>query len=147
MALRTQRVEPKSRLGDTYGRSTHRPRDEREHISLPDLVTEALVTPEEYARVQERLTRNKAQGGRVVQAYLLRGMARCESCGRHWRGKLYRSRGWSDFRYICNGTDGRRQRIKCTSRSMDGPNLERRIWERIRAFLATPDVFLAAVEG
>ncbi len=51
VALRTHRVEPKRRLGDTYGKSTHRPRDASEHVPIPGLVTEAMVTPEEYERV------------------------------------------------------------------------------------------------
>jgi len=146
VALRTQRVEPKMRLGATYGKSTHRPRDARDHIPLPGLVSEALVTAEEYARVQERLARNRAQGGKVVQAYLLRGMIRCEICGRHCRGKLQRYRDRTYYHYVCNGAERRVDGTRCPLCSINGPSLEARIWDRVVSFLTNPEVFLTAVE-
>jgi len=103
VALRTLRVEPKRRLGLTYGKSTHKLRDPSEHISLPGIVSEAIVTAEEYELVQEKLTKNKAQGGRVFYSSLLRGMIRCESCGRLWRGHTCKSSGRTYLRYICGG--------------------------------------------
>ena len=147
VALRTKKAEPKTRLGPTYGKSTTVPRDEQEHISLPGIVAEALVTPEEFDRVQERLARNKAEGGRVLQAYLLKGLVLCEGCGRHWRGKLYRRRGSQHHRYICNGSERGRHGLRCSPQSVDGPRLETRVWDRVVSFLSEPELFLSSLEG
>ena len=146
VALRTLRVEPKRRLGLTYGKSTHKLRDPSEHISLPGIVSEAIVTAEEYELVQEKLAKNKAQGGRVFYSYLLRGMIRCESCGRLLRGHTCKSRGRTYLRYICGGRNKQGLGIGCSEPSVDGKRLEESLWNRVVDFLISPEVFLTAVE-
>jgi len=146
VALRTQKVEPKTRRGFTYGKSTHRPRDPGEHIPLSGIVDRAYVSPEDFERVQMRLARNKAEGGKSVQRYLLRGMLRCESCGRRWRGKVERYRDTIYYRYVCGGMGKKYASIRCSVKSIKGPELERRAWGRVVEFLENPDVFLTAVE-
>ena len=70
-------------------------------MAIPNVISEAVVTPEEYEAVQRRLAANKAQGGRVVQSYLLRGRLPCEVCSRRLRGKLARGKGMAYCRYLC----------------------------------------------
>ena len=145
-ALRTLSVLPSKRLGHTYGKSTHRQRDPKEWIPLPGLVKETYVSQEEFAQVEDRLARNKAQGGTVKQPYLLRGVIRCEACGRPWRGKVGRHGGSTYYRYICSGTDRRRAGPRCDVSSIKGQDLEERIWKRVVEFLTAPEVFLSAAQ-
>ena len=145
-ALRTQSALPSERRGNTYGKSSRRQRDPSDWVLLPDLVAEAYVSHEDFALVQERMARNKAQGGTVRQQYLLRGTVRCEGCGRPWRGKIERYKGAVKHRYICSGTDRARPGRLCTAPSMNGQKLEKRIWQRVVEFLTTPEVFLAAAK-
>ena len=147
VALRTHRVEPATRRGPTYGKSSSRARDTAEHMPLNGLVTEALITREQFDRVQERLAQNKAEGGRVVQEYLLRGRVRCEECSRHCRGKVQRLKGRMYYRYLCNNRDRYSGVTPCRHSSIRVPELERRIWDSVVAFLTDPDVFVSAAEG
>ena len=147
VALRTQAVEPKVRRGQTYGKTSSRRTDEQDQCPIPGLVEEPVVTPEEYARVQERLARNKAEGGKVTQFYLMRGMLRCEQCGQRWRSKIQRRGSRVYYRYLCSGAEGSDKGVTCDSKSVNGPVIETRVWDRIVAFLSNPDLFLSAVEG
>ena len=146
VALRTQRVEPKQRIRATYGRSSHKPRDQSEHIHLPSLVSEPIVTPEEFDLVQQRLDRNKARGEKVVMAYLLRGMVRCEHCSRHWRGKATGKRGKTYYSYLCNGMEDKGNGFRCDASSMSGPKLEERVWAKVVEFLSQPELFLGTID-
>ena len=147
VALRTKAVEPKTRRGDTYGKSGRMSTVVNDQVSLPGLVTDQVVTPEEFARVQERLAVNKAQGGNVLYDYLLRGMVRCELCGRRWRGKAHRARGTIYLRYLCPGLQNRPGGRRCVGGYAKGPHLESRVWDAVVTFLSDPEVFLGAVEG
>lgn len=120
---------------------------EDDQVPLPGLVTEQVVTPEEFARVQERLAINKAQGGKVLYDYLLRGMVGCEICGRRWRGKAHRVNGSVDLHYLCPGMQNRLGRRRCSGGYAKGANLEGRVWDAVVTFLSDPEVFLGAVEG
>ena len=103
VALRTRTVEPKYRRGDTYGKTGREHRDESEQIPLTGVVGEAIVSSEEFELVQRRLKRNKAEGGKVVQRYLLRRRVRCGECGRRLRGKVIRRPSKTYYRYMCRG--------------------------------------------
>ena len=52
-----------------------RQRSEEEQIPIPGLVADPVVSLEQFQQVQKRLARNKAQGGKVLHTYLLRGPA------------------------------------------------------------------------
>ena len=119
--MRTHRVEPAVRRGLTCGKSSSRPRNSLEHVPLAGLVAEALDTPDKFDGVQERLARNKAQGGRVVQEYLLRGRVRCEECGRNCRGKAQRLKAKTYYRYLCNIRERYSGVTACRRSSIRGP--------------------------
>ncbi|MCH8088977.1 MAG: recombinase family protein, partial [Chloroflexi bacterium] len=147
VALRTQAVEPKVRRLESYGKTSRKRRDEQDQLPLPGLVKEPVVSPEDFARVQVRLARNKAERGKVTQFYLLRGLLRCEVCGRRWRGKILRSGSRIYYRYLCIGTEARDDGMRCACGSLKGPVLEGRVWDRIVSFLSAPEVFLRLLRG
>lgn len=142
VALRTERAEPKNRVGPTYGKSSRVHRISGGLIPLPDLVSEAFVTKEEFDQVQQRLARNKANGGRVAQRYMLRGRVRCEVCGRKWRGKVVKSGKYHYYRYLCKGSEDPMAAQKCSAKPARGPDLENRVWEKTVKFLSNPTLFL-----
>ena len=145
VALRSKSVVPQTRKGSTYGKSTHTLRDVAGHVPLPGLVLEPVVTGEEFQVVQDRLARNKAEGGKVSQFYLLRGMVRCELCGRRYRGKRQRINGRTYYRYACTGRERPHTGVRCGAATSNGPGLEARIWDRVVEFLIQPEVFLDAI--
>jgi len=146
VALRTERAEPKNRVGPTYGKSSSISRINGEPIPLPDLVSEAIFTQEEFSRVENRLAQNKANGGRVVQKYMLRGRIRCELCGRKWRGKVVKSGKYRYHRYLCKGCEDPMATQKCSAKSLRGPDLEDRIWEKTLEFLSNPMLFIGSLQ-
>ena len=145
VALRNKSVVPQTRKGATYGKSTHALRDVSEQVPLPGLVLEPVVTEEEFQLVQDRLARNKAEGGKVAQFYLLRGMVRCELCGRRYRGKRQQINNRTYFRYACPGRERPNTGVRCGAATSNGPELESRVWDRVVEFLTRPEVFLDAV--
>ena len=145
VALRNKSVVPQTRKGSTYGKSTHRFRDVSEQVPLPGLVLEPVVTEEEFQLVQDRLDRNKAQGGKVSQFYLLRGMVRCELCGRRYRGKRQRINDRTYYRYACPGRERPDTGVRCGAATSNGPELEARVWDRVVEFLTRPEIFLEAI--
>lgn len=82
--------------------------DDANAIQLPDGTIPALVTPDEWNAVQERLQRNKQEAtrnNRNPHDFLLRaGFARCGHCGYVMTAKSSGATG----RYLCNGISGRR---------------------------------------
>ena len=144
-ALRVQAVEPASRRGPTYGKTGRRQTTEEEQVPIPGLVSELAVSLEQFQQVQERLALNKAQGGKVVHTYLLRGRVRCEQCGRRMRGKFRTYNGRTYCRYVCSGNETPNGAVRCGGRSQHGSTLEGRVWNKIVAFLLEPEVFLGAV--
>ncbi len=113
---------------------------------IPNVVSQATATRQEYERVQHRLAANKAQGGRVNQRYLLRGRLQCEVCSRRLRGRVIRSKGKAYYRYLCPAIESQVKGNRCSSRSVSGPLLESSIWERTVAFMLEPELFIRAVE-
>lgn len=145
-ALRHEAVLPKTRKGQTYGKTSTRPRFTGAQVVLPDLVERASVTPEEFDAVQVRRAQNKALGGRRFHEYLLRGMVFCDIDGNHFTGTTQRSHRAS-YAYRCTGRNREAGRPRCRSRVLPGPTLEQAVWDAVKGFLEQPELFLTEVEG
>ena len=145
VALRTKAVEPGYRIGHTYGKTGRRRTDPADQVTIEGLVSEPIVSVEEFDLVQRRLARNKAQGGRASRNYLLRGRLRC-ACGKKWRGKTQRKNDSTYYRYVCPGREAAGP-DRCSMISVNGSQLEEQVWEKAVEFLTSPDVVLAEVEG
>jgi DNA invertase Pin-like site-specific DNA recombinase len=62
------------------------PRDQEDWIHLPDEVTPALVTPDQWERAQQGvIALRSAKSRNAARPYLLRGRAYCSVCGRIMR--------------------------------------------------------------
>ena len=145
VALRTKAVEPGYRIGQTYGKTGRRRTDPADQVTIEGLVSQPIVSLDEFDLVQRRLARNKAQGGRASQDYLLRGRLRC-ACGKRWRGKTQRKNDNSYYRYVCPGRETAGPDRRSMS-SVKGSHLEEQVWKKAVEFLTAPDVALAEVEG
>ena len=96
-ALKTEAVEPKVRRGLTYGKSGRRTRPESERILLEGLVERPVVTQEEFEAMNSVLKDNQrlALKNTKLRTYELKGMMRCEDCGRAYVGVTVKRRGRS----------------------------------------------------
>ena len=134
-ALRWETVEPERRFGSTYGKSSVRRR--RDPVDMPHVVVEdPVVTPHEFAHAQERLKLNKLHADRRARGvYILRGMVRCDRCGRAMGGGYSASHGYHVYR--CS---------KCTH-NRKGPSLEEAVWDTLVSFLMDPELVLQELEN
>ena len=122
-----------------------RPIDEWVH--LPGVVVERpIVTWDQFLEVQERLTLNKLRSKRNSRyPYLLRGMIRCETHNRTYRG--WRGRTETRVLYKCLGMDGVEFfPTACNRPSIGGQWLEQEIWDRAFALLSDPEKVIGEVE-
>jgi len=145
-ALRHEAVLPKARKGQTYGKTSNRLRSAADQVVLNGLLTQPVVSREEFEAVQERRVQNKTLGGHRTRQYLLRGMVFCESDGRHYTGTTQRSQR-TPYAYRCTARTREIGFPRCQSRILPGPQLERAVWEAVKAFLEQPELFLSEVQG
>mgnify|MGYP001558872923 CR=1 FL=1 len=141
-ALRWEGVEPKRRRGQTYGKSTCRPRRPEDTITLQGLVEQPIVSQEEFEQVQARRAHNKAYAGQRVRSYLLAGLLVCGLCGRRYSGTGASGRRFP-YGYRCTGGAQPVGRPRCRGKLLSGPWLEQQVWHRVREFLENPDLFIA----
>ena len=86
-ALKTEAVEPKFRRTPGHGRTSRRAPSADERISLVGLVSNPVVTEEEFEVVQQQFRHNQRYASRNSQReYLLRGLIRCQRCSRTYGG-------------------------------------------------------------
>jgi hypothetical protein len=103
-ALRRENVEPKKRMGDTYGKSSSRwaPNDQWHYLPQVKVIN-APLTWDEWLAVQRRLENNKLLAQRhATHDYLMRGILVCDMHRRRMRGWPYHKK----WRYVCPADDG-----------------------------------------
>ena len=146
-AMRKTYSRPAEGAGaNRYRRTSDKRRPIDEWVQLPNVAVEkAIVSWEEFLRMQERLLMNKKMSIRNAKLpYLLRGLMRCEVhnrtyCGRRQDGHhLYRCRG-------SNG-GGELTSERCPRPSLGGQGLESKVWARAVELLASPETVLAEAE-
>ena len=145
-ALRTKKIEPQHRYKPTHGKTGTTSRPVEEQVVLEHLILSPIVTPEEFASVQERRARNKAFGGKQVVQYLLRGMVVCCICGRRFTGVSTNGTHQRYTYYRCSRRHPAVGAPHCSNPTVSAPQLEAAVWKRVRRFLETPDVFFAEME-
>ncbi|MCH7656047.1 MAG: recombinase family protein [Chloroflexi bacterium] len=144
--LRTKKIEPQHRYKPTYGKTGTTSRPVEEQVVLEDLIIRPIVTPEEFASVQERRALNKAFGGKQVVQYLLRGMVVCCVCGRRFTGVSANGTHRRYTYYRCSRRHPAVGAPRCSNPPVSAPQLEAAVWDRVRRFLETPDVFFTEME-
>ncbi|KQR19345.1 hypothetical protein ASF71_19605 [Deinococcus sp. Leaf326] len=125
-----------------YGRRNSKGRNPSENVLTVQVP--AIVDRDMWEGAQQKMLINSRTAQRnAKRAYMLRGLIRCDSCGRSYAGHTGRREGL--FRYRCGG---RSHRIDlespiCTSPTLDGVHLEAQLWQRITEILSAPDEALA----
>ncbi len=105
-------------------------REPSERIAL---ATPALVSREQWERVQARLASNP-MAGRPSTGFLLRGLLRCALCGR----KMYGQRGRNERSYRCEGRDRLRHAENLCRNHVQAGRLDSAAWRAIvRTFADT----------
>lgn len=133
--IRNLVIQPIYRGELQYGRRAKKP---REVISAR---AEPLVSQELWDAAQETLKKNRLMAKNTDRVYLLRGIARCDLCGKKYSGSWTKRDG---VRYRCNGCTMFRQlqAEKCPARSFRGSDLEPVIWADIERWLRNPGEIL-----
>jgi site-specific DNA recombinase len=112
-------------------------REEQIPITVP-----ALVSPELFAAVQERLAEHKKHPGQTVAKprYLLAGLVVCKHCGYAYRGRTRGLRHNYAY-YCCYGTEPSRSHgLKvCSSRAIRVDRLDEAVWSDVRKLLSEPE--------
>lgn len=137
-------VLPKNpRKGTARYKNTRRElRPREEWIPLPD-ATPAIVSPELFDRVQQRLACHQRMASRNARhQYLLRGHVECARCGRRFYGEPMR--GYRYYRCA-----GRRRYVSidpCRNDAYEASELEALVLRELHRILADPALILAEVE-
>ncbi len=113
------------------------PRPREEWIRLPDHTTPAIITPDLWNVVQQRLDTNRGEWTRNMskaRQYLLRGLIVCAACGRPMYPEPNR-----DIRvYRCSSR--RSPEGKCGGSSVIANWIEVQVWEKIANILKNPQI-------
>ncbi len=124
-------------------KATCRERPKEDWIAVP---VPALIEPEKWAALQEKLSRAKKgrRGGRV-HSYHLSGLVACGLCGRAMAGQSGHSKNRTYRYYACLNTwdrangDRREPIPKCTNRLHRADILEEAVWAKVREWLNDPE--------
>jgi site-specific DNA recombinase len=125
-------------------RSVFRPREEWITVPVPALIDEVT-----FYRVQEQLKKNRAFSRRNLKRkdeYLLRCLVQCGVCG---RSMVAHSHGKHTY-YHCSGSvdpiSSQKPR-RCPAPQVYAPDLDRIVWDEIKALLRSPASLRAAFES
>jgi hypothetical protein len=136
-ALRQEKVEPRRRQSETYGKSSDRVKPLAESTLLPHIVIESPpLTWEEWLAVQDRLKANKLQAMRNAKRdYLLRSVIFCDTHRRRYHG-VPRDGKWG---YACSATS-EPGLGPCPEPRLSGPKLEGEVKALCRKVLGSPEI-------
>jgi len=128
------------------GEST-RPRPVEEWIQIP---VPAIVSAEQFARVQEVLIVNQQRARRNVKhEYLLRGLVSCGSCQLACRGSARDPQEVRYRYYVCRGKQHAVMSSRdepCTARFIPALQLDELVWADLCHLLQDPQIVAAALE-
>jgi len=138
------RIQEACRTGTTATPRRIRPREDWIAVaSIP-----AIVTQEQFDRVQAKLAQNQQFAGRnnTAQSYLLRGLVSCGVCGLACFGRCLHSQ----YRYYCcrgklSALHSYRE-TKCRSRFIPAEPIESLVWEDLCRLLTHPEAIGYALE-
>jgi site-specific DNA recombinase len=142
-------VARKTRPSDQKRANGTRRRERRpveEHITCTDHRTEALITPELWARanamINERVGERRGPGGNKHQ-FLFAGHLRCdkEGCGCRMTPELVRSKKRSCVlrSYRCSGNQPNRANPTGCTRQLGAKWLEEELWAKVEALVMESD--------
>jgi site-specific DNA recombinase len=117
-----------------------RPAHEWISVSVPVIVPEALWQ-QAQAQLQVNARHLVGRPGRRY-VYLLRGLIRCERCGRAYHGQLHHGTPI----YRCGGARRPVAGVRCRNRRWTARPLEAQVWAAVAAAIKQPDRLRAGAE-
>jgi hypothetical protein len=143
-ALKTESVEPKARIGSSYGKSGWRLRPESERIRLQGLVAHPIISETEYAWMQARFADNQKQSARnnKRRVYLLKQRIDCAACGAKYNSLSIVRRGIVYSYYICAGRSKKKLHgASCLSHTLKVDVVDQAVFSLVFDFLHSPGGF------
>jgi hypothetical protein len=141
-ALRYERVEPKKRIKNTFGKTSYRVKPMEEWHFLEGLVDKPIVTWEQFLAMRERLSLNRQYATRNAHHnFLLRGLIQCQECYARGVDRHYYGLGRSEV-YICSAMWAQISGEKCPSKAIPCRKIEEDVKAKVRTFLENPDIWL-----
>jgi len=112
-----------------YGKKSRGTRD------LIERVVPFIVSKELWYKAQETLKNNYNWGKqKPKRKYLLRGLIKCDKCGRTYIGYFHRNKTW----YRCNGNSKTVEVAfgeRCRSKNIKGEWIDEFVWEEIKSWI------------
>jgi site-specific DNA recombinase len=105
----------------------------------------SIITPPIFARVQQRLARNKevVVGRRATrQVYVLRGLLRCGYCGKRYSGMSTKG---NRLVYRCNGNNSAAD-TRCSASLLQAEVIEGQVWRTISNLIRNPEALRQDIE-
>ena len=121
-------------------------RPDEEQVPLPDGTIPALVAPEVFDAVQERVKRNQTRSVRnnrdPERALLRGGYVRCGYCG-HTMPMVRLNNGKYIYRCAIGGSG---EPVKCKYHGIMTHVLDAAVWDKVEAILTRPEIVAAELE-
>ena len=127
-----------NRRDESRGPVRMRPPSDWFAISVPPIISEALFYT---AQAQLRRNRSRFSGRPPSRIFLLRGLLRCEGCGRAYTGASM----YGTAVYRCTGRDRLEGVPPCRAKAQPADHVERLIWDTVVGVLRNPQVLAEKV--
>jgi len=127
-----------NRRDESRGHIRMRPASEWFPISVPPIISEAVF---HTAQAQLRRNRDRFSGRPPSRVFLLRGLLRCEGCGRAYTGASM----YGTAVYRCTGRDRLEGVAPCRAKAQPADDVERLIWDTVVGILRNPQVLAEKV--
>jgi site-specific DNA recombinase len=145
--------EPAKPMRLTRQRGHHSGRSAYEHVGPEQwlrIPVPALISAEQHALAQERLTRNSHLSPRNTRKpSLLQGILVCRECGHSYYRSSTRSKtGHLHHYYRCSGADGFRRpegRV-CAARHVRVDEIDELVWQQVLALLENPELIKTEID-
>lgn len=139
--LRYEKVLPKKRRKNTFGKTSFRIKPIEEWHFLDGLVEQPIVTWQQWLAVQERLKLNQQGASRNAHHdFLLRGLIQCQACYEQGIDRHYYGLG-RDQIYVCSAAWSQTYGKKCPSKAISCSKIEEDVKAKIRSFLESPGIW------
>ena len=143
--LKYERVEPRHRRKETYGKTSLRLKPVEEWHWLEGFVTHPIVTWGQFLFIQERLKLNRLYASRNAKRnFLLRGLIKCQLChsDRHYYGV---ERTGQEAAYVCSAAWAQTYGKKCQAKPLPCAQIETEVKANIRSFIESPGIYLPEI--
>lgn len=150
-ALRYEKVEPKKRRKNTFGKTSFNVKPIEQWHFIDGLVEQPIITWQRWQEVQERLSLNKEYARRNAKhEYLLRHFIQCEACYKQQKHRSYYGvkRTSQPPAYVCSSAWAQTHReSRCSSKAIPCCKIEEDVKSKIRSFLESPETYLNEIRG